>query len=168
MGSSSSSGEFLSNEDSAHRDGDYWKAGVKLPGLLFWISRRRKPDSKAASEVCGANQPCGGLMSCRIQDFEDPLGVHLPRKVRERILDGFYVDIFTLLKLDIKVAKKGTKKDKKGAAKWSMELNFNNWMAGYTVYMTLVGAVFPERAWHLMNHFNNVLKARAWLGALLL
>lgn len=30
--------------------------------------------------------------------------------------------------------------------------------------MTLVGAAFLERTWHLMNHLKNVLKARALAG----
>lgn len=34
--------------------------------------------------------------------------------MRERILDGFYVDIFTLLKHEAEATKTGKKRDKKG------------------------------------------------------
>lgn len=70
--------------------------------------------------------------------------MYLAQKVRERILNGYFIDVFTLLRPKAKSGKTGTKKDKKGAAKGSAERTFHNWMAGYTVYMTLVGAVFPE------------------------
>lgn len=50
----------------------------------------------------------------RLQDFEDPLGVHLYPHVRERILDGFYIDFFTLLKLESESGKTGAKRDKRG------------------------------------------------------
>lgn len=39
-----------------------------------------------------------------------------------------------------------------------------HWLAGYTVYMTLVGTAFLERVWHLMSHLSNILKARALVG----
>lgn len=161
--SSTSSGESSSEDNDAYRDGEYWNVGAKVPGLPSWIARQRSPDANAVSAIWGAQQHTDGHVPCRLQDFEDPPGVHLSRKVRERILNGFYVDLFTLLKPE-ESGKTGTKRDKKGVVKGSAERNFNNWLSGYTVYMSLVGVAFPERTWHLMNHFNNVLKARALAG----
>lgn len=78
----------------------------------------------------------------------------------EKILKGYFIDISLLLRPKVESGKTGTKQDKKGAAKCTVEHMFQNWLAGFTVYMTLVGAKFLEQAWHLMNHLSNVLKVR--------
>lgn len=90
--------------------------------------------------------------------------MHLLRKVRERALNGYFINIFDLLRPEGESGVTGTKQDKKERAKGGAERTFHNWMAGYTVYVTLVSAAFPERAWHLMNHLSNVLKARVLAG----
>lgn len=48
--------------------------------------------------------------------------------------------------------------------KGSAEHNFHNWLGGYMVYMIVLVIAFLEMAWHLMNYFSNVLKARAIIG----
>lgn len=55
----------------------------------------------------------------------------------------------------------GTKRDKKGVAKAGAERTFSNWLASFNMYLNLVGAAYPDRAWHLINHQGNVLRARA-------
>lgn len=75
-------------------------------------------------------------------------------------MDGYFIDVFTLLKPEGEAGKTGTKRDKKGTAKGATKRNFQNWLLGYIVYMTLMDTAFPEWAWHFINHFNNMLKSR--------
>lgn len=159
--SSSSSGES-SDEDSVHKNGSYWKVGAKIPGLPSWISKRREADAPSAGRIWGGDRGTSGRSRHQLEDYEDPPGLHLSRKVRERILNGYFIDLFALLKPQ--PGETGTKRDKKGEVKGRAERTFQNWLEGYTVYMTLVGAAFPERAWHLMNHLSNVLKAKTLAG----
>lgn len=46
----------------------------------------------------------------------------------------------------------------------AVEHTFTNWLKGYSVYMSLVAATYPERGWHLANHLGNVLKAQCLAG----
>lgn len=80
--SSLRSGESMSDEDDANRDGGYWKVGAKVPGLPSWITRRRTPDARVASNVWEGKQPNEGQVPCRLQDSQDLPGVHLLHKVR--------------------------------------------------------------------------------------
>lgn len=140
--------------------------GESIPGLPSWVRRRRSSGPPSSSQVWGKEQPTGSHGLSKLTDVEDPPGVHLPRKVRERILDGYYVDIFSLLKPENDTGVTGTKRDKDGAATGSADRTFLNWMKGYSVYMALVSAAFPERGWHLANHLSNVLRAKTLAGDL--
>lgn len=71
------------------------------------------------------------------------------------------MEVFTLLKPEGEAGKS----DRKEAAKGNAECAFQNCCLG-TQSTWLVDVTFPERAWHLMNHFNNVLMARSLAGEL--
>ena len=42
--------------------------------------------------------------------------------------------------------------------------SFSNWLRGYTEFMRLILAAYPDRGWHLSNHLANVLEARSSAG----
>lgn len=77
MDSSSGLAESPSDRDNALRDGDYWKAGVKVPGLPSWISRRRSPDSRAASEVWGGSCLAGARFPAGCMILRTPGGTFI-------------------------------------------------------------------------------------------
>ncbi|KAL8221468.1 UNVERIFIED_CONTAM: hypothetical protein K2H54_068173 [Gekko kuhli] len=159
--SSSSSGECTSDEDTVHADGNYWRAGALVPGLPAWLHKRRAKGEQDSSSVWVSEESQGALPPSQYSDIDDPPGIHLLRKLRERVLDGYYVDIFSLLKPEGEAGKTGPGQEKKRGSKGSPERSFQNWLKGYTVYMSLVAAAYPERGWHLANHLGNVLKARS-------
>ncbi|KAL8219518.1 UNVERIFIED_CONTAM: hypothetical protein K2H54_026194 [Gekko kuhli] len=128
--SDESSGESASDEDSTHAKGDYWEKGAHIPSLPPWAWKRRG-EGAGPGEVWGSELQDASRAIPAFSDAEDPPGIHLPRKIRERILDGYYVDIFSLLKPD-----------------------------NEEVFMGVVISSYPERGWHLVNHMANVLKAR--------
>ena len=51
-------------------------------------------------EAWGTGSTSPGVPTPSFTDDEDPPGIHLPRKVRRDVVDGYYVDIFYLLKLE--------------------------------------------------------------------
>lgn len=57
----------------------------------------------------------------QLKDFEDPPGEHLSHKDKEHILNGYFLNIFTLLRLEAESGKTCTNRDKKGATKCSTE-----------------------------------------------
>lgn len=77
------------------------------------------------------------------------------------MLRGLFIDVFKLLRPETDPGRTGTRRNKSRVAKGGAEHTFHNWLAGYSVYVTLVSAAFLERVWHLMYHLSNVVKARA-------
>ena len=59
-------------------------------------------------------------------DMEEFPGEHLPHEVRERALDGFYVDIFALIKSDEGSGIRGSRVDTQGKKELVREHNFAN------------------------------------------
>lgn len=72
-GSSSTSGEFL-DEDFAHKDRSYWKAGAGILGLPSWISRHREVDTPSTGDVWGEPRGEHKRAQLKLKDFEDPPG----------------------------------------------------------------------------------------------
>ena len=99
-------------------------------------------------------------------DIDDPPGKHLRHKLRERALDGFYVDIFEFVEPDSEAGSTGSRKDAKCKPETPRDRSVANWLWGYTEYMALIAAAYPERGWHLCCHLSHVLEARAMVGEL--
>ena len=97
-------------------------------------------------------------------DIDDPPGEHLRRKLRERALDGFYVDIFQFVKPDGEAGSTGSRKEAKRRLEAPRDRSFTSWLRGFTEYMALIAAAYPERGWHLCRHLSHVLEARATAG----
>lgn len=115
--SESSSGlSESSNEDSAYRDGSYWKVGAGILGLPSWISKCREAFSPSAGEVWGERPEGGGGQEAQphLKDFEDrPRGAFI-LKGQGEIINRYFINIFTLLRLEVESGKTRTKQDKKG------------------------------------------------------
>ncbi|KAL8203150.1 UNVERIFIED_CONTAM: hypothetical protein K2H54_042714 [Gekko kuhli] len=96
-----------------------------------------------------------------LNNTKDPPGIHLSHKVREWILDGDYMETFTLLKPEADNCKLGLLSEKKGNKKDAVNSTILNWLTGYNVFMGVVQSAYPEHGWHLSNHLANVLRAAA-------
>ncbi|KAJ7310516.1 hypothetical protein JRQ81_007438, partial [Phrynocephalus forsythii] len=88
---------------------------------------------------------------------EDSPGLHISRRVRKAILQRFYVDVFTLLKPEEEGGGMKERHKTKKPKCQATERNFENWLEGFAEYAGIIQAAYPERAWHLNNHYKNVL-----------
>uniref|UniRef100_A0ACB8ERJ7 Uncharacterized protein n=1 Tax=Sphaerodactylus townsendi TaxID=933632 RepID=A0ACB8ERJ7_9SAUR len=86
------SSELSSDKDSAQADGFYWVSREGIPSL---------PPPLAKCHDLSLGLPQDGTDHDSVMSngelLQDPPGWHLPKKVKERALDGYYVDIFILL-----------------------------------------------------------------------
>nr|XP_028565736.1 serine/arginine repetitive matrix protein 2-like [Podarcis muralis] len=100
--STSSSSRGRSSSSDSEREGNikgYWVTGPHAPGLPHWVWRRRNRKHRRDN---GATAPCGeeGIDSrgrIRESNFkwtDQPPGIRLCKKIRERILNGKFVDLF--------------------------------------------------------------------------
>ncbi|XP_077161510.1 uncharacterized protein LOC143821444 isoform X2 [Paroedura picta] len=144
--SSPTSGESSSSEEGmgVRRKGWYWLEGAFVPGLPAWLHYRR---GEATRLLDAEGIPVGDRVPPnRFKDTEAPPGVHLPTKLRERALEGYYVDVFSFVRGKGKAGNTGSKKDsKRQRTVPTHERTFDNWLKGFTEYFTLVSASYPER-----------------------
>ena len=127
---SPSSGESSSDEEEngAQAEGRYWLRGAFVPALPPWVAERRadtklflEEESRSGSNIVPPSPHT---------DSDDPPGEHMLRKVRERALDGFYIDVFTLLKPDVVVPSTGSRYDRHSKKVPARERSFSNWLRG--------------------------------------
>ncbi|KAL8219210.1 UNVERIFIED_CONTAM: hypothetical protein K2H54_012798, partial [Gekko kuhli] len=167
--SEDSSGEVSSEGDGTSPPSDYWAVAAHEPGLPAWAIHRRALTARVAGgpaavwEEVDVSDPSSIVST--YSNGEDPPGRHLSDEVRDSILDGYYVDVFTLHKKrgdEARTLKSG-KKEKKDKNE-EVERTFINWVSGYLVYAGVVATAYPDRGWHLLNHMSNVVKARILAG----
>ncbi|KAL8221428.1 UNVERIFIED_CONTAM: hypothetical protein K2H54_067604 [Gekko kuhli] len=167
--SEDSSGEVSSEGDDRPLPSDYWAAAAHEPGLPAWAIHRRALIARAARgpavvwDDVDVSDPSSIVST--YSNGEDPPGRHLSDEVRDSILDGYHVDVFTLHKKrgdEARTLKSG-KKEKKDKTE-EVERTFINWVSGYLVYAGVVATAYPDRGWHLLNHMSNVVKARILAG----
>ncbi|KAL8203483.1 UNVERIFIED_CONTAM: hypothetical protein K2H54_055302, partial [Gekko kuhli] len=148
---------------------EYWVTAAHEPGLPAWAIHRRALTDRAGGdagvvwdEVDVANP--SSILST-YSNGEEPPGLHLSEELRDSILDGYYVNVFTLLQKWGTEARtlKHDKKEKKERSE-EAERTFINWVSGYLVYAGVVATAYPERGWHLINHMSNVVEARVLAG----
>nr|XP_034966506.1 uncharacterized protein LOC118082785 [Zootoca vivipara] len=163
-GTSSSSSE---DEDSSLEG--YWGEGEDLVGLPVWAHERRANSHRKTFDGTlewkdGALVPDVKKSTFASSDFI--LGNHLSNKKRNKILNGDYVDIFTLLP-PAKMKGKGEKKPAYGKRKYReprAERTFENWLDGFQIYMGTIVACYPKRAMHLLAYMAHVRRAYALAG----
>ncbi|CAI5780146.1 Hypothetical predicted protein, partial [Podarcis lilfordi] len=140
------------------------------PGLPHWIWRccnRRHRQDHGAVAPCGKEgiDSRGHITESNFKRTDQPPGIRLRKKIQERILNGEFVELFSLLShaaltsLKAKPAER-QKKDKKV----SVGCNFRNWLTTFSTYMGVIVATFPDRGWHLTNYLLIILKAKAMAG----
>lgn len=137
--------------------------GALVLGLPAWLHRRRTGNTPSASGVWGSGLASPGLPPLGYSDRDEPPSIHVSRKLRNKVLDGFYMDLFALVRPEDETGNTGSK-GKKGSRSATVERSFQNWLKGYTVYMSMVSAAYPERGWHLANHLGNILKVHSLVG----
>ncbi|XP_077200356.1 uncharacterized protein LOC143840680 [Paroedura picta] len=163
--SSLSSGESTSLDEgpSTRREGWYWLEGAYVPGIPTWMHQRRVNSDRLLNEAgipVEARAP-----PVKYTAADAPPGVHLQEKIRERALEGYYVDLFSLIKGQEQGGDTGSRRDRKRRKDFPLvERNFDNWMRGYTEYLTLIVGSYPERAWHLGRYQSHILEARNLAG----
>ncbi|CAI5799405.1 Hypothetical predicted protein [Podarcis lilfordi] len=114
--------------ESKERCKGYWVITHKAPGLPSWIWERR---TRRHCCAFGAKEPSGedGLdakgrvRASNVKTTDQPPGIRLKKNIRNRILNGEFVDMFSLL-----------------------SPAFDNWLTAFTSYMGLVAAAYPDRA----------------------
>lgn len=89
-----------------------------------------------------------------------PLGFHLPVAVKEKIQNGDYVDIMSLIP-----SSKDNRFDKKDLEKFaddkskSNPRNFSNWLHAFCIYASVLGERHPELCCSLFQHVDIILEA---------
>nr|XP_008110540.1 PREDICTED: uncharacterized protein LOC103279091 [Anolis carolinensis] len=154
--------------DLVDRD-NYWRTAALVPGLPKWAIRDRTETAAALGAPCGAwgkRKAPAPTLPGPFQDNEDPPGTHLSPHIISKILKGYYVDVFSLIKPEGEDGREPPQKGRrrKGEKDRPVEQNFVNWMAGFSEYLGVVATSFPDRAWHLANHQKTVVKARRMAG----
>ncbi|XP_077778976.1 uncharacterized protein LOC144326298 [Podarcis muralis] len=117
--------------------------------------RKRNKQSETEDDSVSTNQAT---------DFI--LGNHLSQKKRNKILNGDYVDIFTLLP-PAKLTGKGEKRRSYGKRRYrtpKAERTFENWLDGYQVFMGVVCAAYPRRSMDLVAYLAHVRRAYSLAG----
>ncbi|KAJ7316213.1 hypothetical protein JRQ81_002375 [Phrynocephalus forsythii] len=155
--SSLSSTESSSDEEGKSRSKNYWGEAACVPRLPRWALHKRALNEKLGRQA-ELSRPPKALQCQSCIDAEDPPGLHLTRRVRKAILGGHYIDLFSLARNDRAETRVRSKCNSQERP--TSERTFDNRLEGFGQYAAVVQAAYPERAWHLNNHFLNVLKAR--------
>ncbi|KAL8203320.1 UNVERIFIED_CONTAM: hypothetical protein K2H54_048495 [Gekko kuhli] len=148
-----SSGEAGSTGHGKQPPSEYWSAAAHEPGLPAWAIHRRalayraSGDPGAVWEEVDVADPSSILST--YSNGEEPPGLHLSEELRDSILDGYYVNVFTLLQKRGTEARtlKSDKKEKKERSE-EAERTFINWVSGFLVY---AGVVATAPFIHLPN-----------------
>ncbi|CAI5767983.1 Hypothetical predicted protein [Podarcis lilfordi] len=148
-----------SSDDSDSSLGCYWGEGEDLGALPDWcLERRANFHRKQFGETLEWKD---GALVEQVNTTDDVPGYHLSTKLRAKILNGEYVDIFKLVPTWIAM-RRGKLKCRNGAPR--AERSFANWLEGFYVFMGVVSMAYPKRAWHLVNYLKIVREVYALAG----
>ncbi|CAI5762054.1 finger 703-like [Podarcis lilfordi] len=163
------SGTSSSDSDSEGPMDGYWGLGEGNHGIPLWAHERRaNSHRKTFNGVLDWKD--GTLVEdvkvATNQSTDFILGNHLSQKRRNKILNGDYVDMFTLLP-PTKLLGKGEKRRSSGKGRYRTpraERTFENWLDGYQVFMGVVCAAYPRRAMDLVAYLAHVRRAHSLAG----
>lgn len=94
-----------------------------------------------------------------------PLGYHLPLAVKEKIINGEYVDILSLLP-SVKDAVKKLDFKSEEERKRSTPRTLNNWIQGFSIFSAILCEKKPFLSVGLFQHLDAVLEAYRSLGGM--
>lgn len=121
-----SSGESSSDDNSAHLDGNYWKTGVFIPQLLLLVCTAGT--EQGVHPILAKNHH-EARVPFHYSNCKDPPGIHMLWKLSERVLDGYFVDIFPFSSQKVMLAKE---------ISWgTTECSFQNWHGLYHIHEPL-------------------------------
>ncbi|XP_077790723.1 uncharacterized protein LOC144328926 [Podarcis muralis] len=169
----SSDSEEETGTSSSEGDSDapmetYWGEGEDV-GAPQWVHERRANSHRRTFNGTlewkdGALVPDVKVSTNVATDFI--LGNHLSKRKRNKILNGNYVDMFSLLP-PAQVKGKGEKIKYYGKRRYRVprvERTFENWLNGYQVFMAVVSSCYPKRGAHLVSYLAHVRRAREQAG----
>ncbi|CAI5799268.1 Hypothetical predicted protein [Podarcis lilfordi] len=162
-------GTSSSDSDSDCPMDGYWGLGEGNHGIPLWAHERRaNSHRKTFNGVLDWKD--GALVEdvkvATDQSTDFILGNHLSQKKRNKILNGDYVDMFTLLP-PTKLLGKGEKRRSSGKGRYRTpraERTFENWLDGYQVFMGVVCAAYPRRSMDLVAYLAHVRRAHSLAG----
>ncbi|CAI5799363.1 Hypothetical predicted protein [Podarcis lilfordi] len=158
------SGKSSSDSDSDTPLEEY--LGEDISGVPLRVHKRRANSHRKTFN--GSLEWKGGAL---VEDVKTSTNVstdfildnHLSKRKRTEILNGDYVDMFTLLP-PMKVSGKGEKKHTYGKRRYRTERNFENWLDGFQVFMGVISACYPKHSMHLAAYLAHVRRAYALAG----
>ncbi|XP_077783388.1 uncharacterized protein LOC144327498 [Podarcis muralis] len=159
--SSSYTGTSSSSDDEAGGSMElYWGFGEMASGLPRWAWERR---ANAHRAKYGAVQECkDGVLVPDVKVSTNSArdiipGSHLATKLRSRILNGRYVDMFKLAPPSEDQEKGNFSKKRSGAP--SIDRTFEHWLDCFQVFAGVVVAAYPRRSLHLLVYLSIVRSA---------
>ncbi|XP_077780548.1 uncharacterized protein LOC144326953 [Podarcis muralis] len=165
--SSSHSGTSSSSSDDEGSNMQlYWGFGESASGLPRWAWERRSNTHRA---LYGAVQECkDGMLVPDVKVSTNSArdiipGSHLSSKMRSRILNGRYVDMFRLLPPSEEQDKEGSSSKKRSGAS-TVDRTFEHWLDCFQVFAGVVVAAYPRRSLHLFVYLSIVRSAFSKAG----
>ncbi|CAI5764469.1 XP_034954535.1uncharacterized protein LOC118076098 [Podarcis lilfordi] len=150
--------------------GLYWGFGEPIGGLPKWAWQRRANSHRARYgailDCCdGRLVPDVKVSTNSVRDIIP--GAHLSSKLRSRILDGRYVDIFDLAPptASLDALDKAISAPKRQTALKKSDRTFERWLDSFQVFAGVVSASYPRRALYLFVYLSIVRSAHAMAGA---
>ncbi|CAI5771623.1 Hypothetical predicted protein [Podarcis lilfordi] len=141
-------------------------SGSEAEQLAPQIAPAAANTNQASSEAQGGKgNPKGSTRRQRRKEVSS-LILKMSQKKRNKILNGDYVDIFTLLP-PTKLTGKGEKKLPFGKRKYRTpraERTFDNWLDGFQVFMGVVCVAYLRRAMDLVAYLAHVRRAHTLAG----
>nr|XP_034996112.1 uncharacterized protein LOC118097403 [Zootoca vivipara] len=162
-------GTSSSDTDSDTPLGTYWGIGEDQSGLPLWVHERRANSHRRSFN--GTLEWKEGALVEEVKTSTNLstdiiLGTHLSKRKRAKILNGHYVDIFTLLS-PTRIMGNGEKRWNYGRGRYRTpraERTFENWLDGYLVFAGVVSAAYPRRGMHLFAYWSHVRRAYVLAG----
>lgn len=149
-----------SDEESGNSKELYWGFGETASGLPKWAWERRANTHRAKY---GAVQECmDGVLVPDVKVSTNSArdiipGMHLTSKLRSRILNGRFVDMFKLVPPS-EDQEKGNASKRRSASSY-VDRTFENWLDGFQVFAGIVTAAYPRRSLHLIVYLSIVRSA---------
>ncbi|XP_077779111.1 uncharacterized protein LOC144326428 [Podarcis muralis] len=162
-------GTSSSEYDSDASLGSYWGKGEEISGLPDWALSRR---ANSHRKKFGGSQEWkdGALVkdatSSTYSTSDVIPGEHLSPKLRAKILNGEFVDMFKLVPPAEELGR-GEKRPSHGKRKSkypSVPRTFENWLDGFQAFMGTIVAAYPKRAVHLVAYLSHIRTACALSG----